>query len=105
MEIVTPEIESEVAEAIRTSNQAVLRKYGRFLEPISQMVQQRLARYDQQKVEPAMKLVASPITMDESSFKLRHAPPNLNEHGLEVLSELGYTPERIAELRQAKVVA
>ena len=43
--------------------------------------------------------------MDESAFKLRHAPPSLNEHGAEVLSELGYTPERIAELRQAKVVA
>jgi len=51
------------------------------------------------------KLVASPITMDESAFKLRHAPPALNEHGAEVLCELGYTPERIAELRQAKVVA
>ena len=63
MEIVTPEIESEVAEAIRTNNQAVLRKYGRFLEPISQMVQQRLAtRCDQQKVDSAMKLVASQST-------------------------------------------
>jgi hypothetical protein len=60
MEIVTPEIESEVAEAIRTGNQTVLRKYGRFLEPISQMVQQRLAaRYDQQKVDNALKLVSS----------------------------------------------
>jgi crotonobetainyl-CoA:carnitine CoA-transferase CaiB-like acyl-CoA transferase len=53
----------------------------------------------------SMKLVASPITMDESAFKLRHAPPTLNEHGAEVLSELGYTPERVAQLRQAKVVA
>ena len=63
MEIVTPEIESEVAEAIRTNNQTVLRKYGRFLEPISQMVQQRLAaKYDQGKVDSAMKLVASQST-------------------------------------------
>jgi len=53
----------------------------------------------------SMKLVASPITMDQSAFKLRHAPPSLSEHGAEVLSELGYTPERIAELRHAKVVA
>ncbi len=51
------------------------------------------------------KLVASPITMDPSSFKLRHAPPTLNEHGNEVLGELGYSADRIAELRQAKVVA
>ncbi len=63
MEIVTPEVESEVAEAIRTNNQTVLRKYGRFLEPISQMVQQRLAaKYDQGKLDSAMKLVASQST-------------------------------------------
>jgi crotonobetainyl-CoA:carnitine CoA-transferase CaiB-like acyl-CoA transferase len=51
------------------------------------------------------KLVASPITMDESAFKLRHAPPDLNEHGQEILGELGYSAERIDELRKAKVVA
>ena len=63
MEIVTPEIESEVAEAMRTSNQPVLRKYGRFLEPISQMVQQRQAAgYDQQKADDAMKLVGAQST-------------------------------------------
>ena len=63
MEIVTPEIETEVAEAMRTGNQTVLRKYGRFLEPISQMVQQRLAaRTDQQTVDSAIKLVASQAT-------------------------------------------
>jgi len=63
MEIVTPEIETEVAEAMRTGNQTVLRKYGRFLEPISQMVQQRhAANYDQQKVDSEMKLVASQAT-------------------------------------------
>jgi len=63
MEIVTPEIESEVAEAMRTGNQTVLRRYGRFLEPISQMVQQKLAaRYDQQKIDSAMKQVASQST-------------------------------------------
>jgi crotonobetainyl-CoA:carnitine CoA-transferase CaiB-like acyl-CoA transferase len=53
----------------------------------------------------SMKLVASPITMDASAFKLRHAPPSLNEHANEVLGELGYAPDRIAELRKAKVVA
>jgi crotonobetainyl-CoA:carnitine CoA-transferase CaiB-like acyl-CoA transferase len=53
----------------------------------------------------SVKLVASPITMDETAFKLRHAPPTLNEHGAEVLSELGYAPDRIAELRAAKVAS
>lgn len=63
IEIVTPEIESEVGEAMRTGNQVVLRKYGRFLEPISQMVQQRLAgEYNQQKADDAMKLVTAQST-------------------------------------------
>ena len=53
----------------------------------------------------SMKLVASPITMDPSAFKLRHAPPMLNEHGNEVLKELGYPADKISELRRAKVVA
>jgi formyl-CoA transferase len=53
----------------------------------------------------SMKLVASPITMDASAFKLRHAPPSLNEHGNEVLAELGYAPDRVAELRKAKVLS
>ena len=43
--------------------------------------------------------------MDDSAFKLRHAPPSLNEHGNEVLAELGYAHDRIAELRTAKVLA
>jgi len=63
MEIVTPEIESEVAEAMRTGNQTVLRRYGRFLEPISQMLQQRqAASYDAREVDREMKLVASQAT-------------------------------------------
>ncbi len=53
----------------------------------------------------SMKLVASPITMADSAFKLRHAPPSLSEHGDEVLGELGYSADRIDELRKAKVVA
>jgi len=52
-----------------------------------------------------LKLVASPITMDEGAFKLRHAPPNLGQHGDAVLGELGYDADRIAELRKAKVVS
>jgi hypothetical protein len=63
MEIVTPEIESEVASAMKAGDQLVLRKYGRFLEPISQMIQQRVTgAYDQQKVDSEMKRVASQST-------------------------------------------
>jgi crotonobetainyl-CoA:carnitine CoA-transferase CaiB-like acyl-CoA transferase len=52
-----------------------------------------------------LKLVASPITMDASAFRLRHAPPSLGEHGTEILGELGYAPDRIAELRKGKVMS
>jgi hypothetical protein len=52
-------MESEVAQAIRVNDRAVLRKYGRFLEPISEIVQGRLAaRMDQRTVEAAMRNVS-----------------------------------------------
>jgi hypothetical protein len=60
MEIVTPEIETEIASAIQTKNQAILRKYGRFLEPISQMIEARLrAAADQKRIDEALKVVSS----------------------------------------------
>ena len=52
-----------------------------------------------------LRLVASPITMDASAFRLRHAPPTLSEHATEILGELGYAPDRIAALRAAKVLS
>lgn len=59
MEIVTPEMASEVADAIRRGDRGLLNKYGRFLEPISQMVQSRLTTtHDEKRIEEAMKLVA-----------------------------------------------
>jgi hypothetical protein len=59
LEIVTPEMKSEVARAIRVNDRAVLRKYGRFLEPISQIVQERLsATVDSRRIEAAVRSVA-----------------------------------------------
>ncbi len=51
-----------------------------------------------------LKLVGSPIAMEADAFQLRHAPPNLGEHGAQILAELGYTSERIESLRAAKVL-
>lgn len=51
-----------------------------------------------------MRLVGTPITMEESAFRLRHAPPQLGEHTDAVLREIGYGDARIAELRAARVV-
>jgi len=52
-----------------------------------------------------MKLIGSPLTMDASAFQLRRPPPKLGEHGAEILAEAGLSPDRIAELKAAKVVA
>ncbi len=52
-----------------------------------------------------MKLIGSPLTMAPSAFQLRRPPPKLGQHGPEILAEAGFSPERIAELKAAKVVA
>jgi hypothetical protein len=59
VEIVTPEIETEVANAILLNDRTVLRKYGRFLEPISRIVTPRLAAtHNESKIEVALRSVA-----------------------------------------------
>jgi hypothetical protein len=62
---VTHEIESEVVAALRTNDQPVLRKYGRFLEPISEMVRARLATtHDEAKIDQSLAaLVLKPRAM------------------------------------------
>jgi hypothetical protein len=63
MEVVTPEMESEVAAAIRTNDRPVLRKYGRFLEPISEIVRARLATtHDEAKIGESLTAVVSKPT-------------------------------------------
>jgi len=52
-----------------------------------------------------MRLIGTPIKMDASAFRLRHAPPQLGEHSLAVLRELGYDKARIERLREEKVVS
>ncbi len=43
--------------------------------------------------------------MAPDAFQVRRAAPRLGEHGDEVLRELGYPDDRIAALRQDKVLA
>jgi hypothetical protein len=63
MEIVTPEIQTDVARAIRLNAQQTLRKYGRFLEPFSSVVQAQLsATHDEEKTEKAIRTVAAGYT-------------------------------------------
>ena len=45
-----------------------------------------------------------PLQMSGTPAAIRRPPPRLGEHGGEILAELGYSPERIDELRRAGVV-
>lgn len=50
-------------------------------------------------------LIQSPLAqMSASPATIRRAPPVLGEHNAEILGELGYSDERIAELKEAKIV-
>jgi crotonobetainyl-CoA:carnitine CoA-transferase CaiB-like acyl-CoA transferase len=50
-------------------------------------------------------LIASPLAqMSASPATIRRAPPMLGEHNEEVLGELGYGAERIAELKALKII-
>ena len=50
-------------------------------------------------------LIASPLAqMSATPATIRRAPPLIGEHTDEILGALGYSAERITELRDAKVV-
>ncbi|MCJ2179526.1 CaiB/BaiF CoA transferase family protein [Novosphingobium album (ex Hu et al. 2023)] len=50
-------------------------------------------------------LIESPLArMSASPATIRRAPPILGEHNDEVLGEIGYTAERIAELKDLKII-
>jgi len=51
-----------------------------------------------------LKLVAPAVTYDGKRMPVTRPPPYLSEHTSEVLSELEYTTEEIARLRQDKVI-
>src|SRR5271156_5112072 len=53
----------------------------------------------------SLPLIGTPLAMGEGAFQLRRAPPALGADGEAVLSEAGYSTERIAALKQAGIVA
>jgi hypothetical protein len=62
LEIITPEILTEVEDAIRRNNLSTLKKHGRFLEPIAQRLQPRFSSAsDQAVMKAALQAVAPRI--------------------------------------------
>ncbi|KGM31875.1 CaiB/BaiF CoA transferase family protein [Inquilinus limosus] len=50
-------------------------------------------------------LIGSPLTMDPSAFRIRHAPPALGADGDAILTEAGFPASRIRALREAGVLS
>jgi len=53
----------------------------------------------------SLRVVGTPLSMDPSAFKLSRPPPALGADGEAVLSEIGYSADRIAALREQGVLA
>ena len=49
-------------------------------------------------------LAPTPVDLSETPGRFRHRAPTLGEHTTEILTELGYGPEQIAELRARNVI-
>ena len=53
---------------------------------------------------PDLKIPNSPLKLAETPPDLRRPPPLLGQHNTEILAELGYEPEAIAELQRKGVI-
>lgn len=53
---------------------------------------------------PDLKVPNSPLKLAETPSAIRRPPPLLGQHNEEVLTELGYPPERVADLKKKGVI-
>ena len=53
---------------------------------------------------PELRMPNSPLKLTETPPSIRRPPPLLGQHNQEVLAEIGYSPQQIAELRQKGVL-
>ncbi|MCH8988113.1 MAG: CoA transferase [Chloroflexi bacterium] len=54
---------------------------------------------------PNLKFPSSPLKLTDSPATIRRVPPLLGQHNEEVLCEAGYSPEKIADLRERGVIS
>ncbi len=51
-----------------------------------------------------LQLVAQPVTLSRTPSRIAARPPEIGEHTHEVLSEFGFSPAEIADLKAKKIV-
>jgi crotonobetainyl-CoA:carnitine CoA-transferase CaiB-like acyl-CoA transferase len=55
--------------------------------------------------EDEIKIIGTPIKLNETPGSIRRAPPLLGQHTDEILKEVGYNPLQISELRKNRIVS
>ena len=63
-----------------------------------------IAEVDHPKV-PNLRFPASPLKLTDSPATIRRVPPLLGQHNEEILEEAGYSPEKIADLKERGVLS
>jgi crotonobetainyl-CoA:carnitine CoA-transferase CaiB-like acyl-CoA transferase len=49
-------------------------------------------------------VMQTPVELSETPGEIRHRAPTLGQHTEQIMQDLGYTPEQIAELRVQRVI-
>ncbi len=77
--------------------------YGQVFEDPHTLAREMMVEMDH-PVEGTVKGLGIPVKLSETPGEIRHAAPLLGEHTEETLKGLGYSEEKIADLRERKVI-